>query len=225
MPESSLSSAIHPKYLPKHPRKFIGSVQLRSRASTNLDEDEICRTSSASRRGGVIPTGGTRAGGISSGVGLFGVQGSLRNGCNGECKGMVADNILKRARVCYEQSSLAGAARTMLKRARRRENSNRDDGRGQGVTRGIGREGWGLYVKGGRARCYLACSPDEISASSFRPSSPLLPRSSPPSLPSSYTSFLFFLLCPRPPLLRLSDLPRCSCRAKTFFARAPLSYF
>lgn len=73
------------------------------------------------------------------------------------------------------------------KRARRRE--QRTDGEG-------GCEGRrGLYVKGGRARCYLACSPDEISASSFRPSSPLLPRSSPASLPSSYAFFLF-CFCP-----------------------------
>lgn len=59
--------------------------------------------------------------------------------------------------------------------------------------KGAGR-GW--YVKGGRARCYLACSPDEISASSFRPSSPLLPRSFPPSLPSSYAFFLFCFCLP-----------------------------
>lgn len=75
----------------------------------------------------------------------------------------------------------------------------------------------GLYVKGGRARCYLACSPDEISASSFRPSSPpLLPRSFPPSLPSSYA---FFLFCPLM-LSRLPDSLWCSCEAKSFSARA-----
>lgn len=83
------------------------------------------------------------------------------------------------------------------------------------VARGGGR---GLYVKGGRARCYLACSPDEISASSFRPSFPLLPRSAPPSLPSSYAFFLFcFYLPALSPAYRIS--PRRSCKAKTFSAR------
>lgn len=38
--------------------------------------------------------------------------------------------------------------------------------------------------------------PDEISASSFRPSSPLLPRFSSPSLPSSYAFFLFCFCLP-----------------------------
>lgn len=61
---------------------------------------------------------------------------------------------------------------------------------------GVAKDGGGWYVKGGRARCYLACSPDEISASSFRPSSPLLPRSFPPSLPSSYAFFLFCFCLP-----------------------------
>lgn len=76
-----------------------------------------------------------------------------------------------------------------------------------------------MYVKGGRARCYLACSPDEISASSFRPSFPLLPRSSPPSLPSSYAFFLFcFYLSALFPVYRISS--RRSCKAKTFSARA-----
>jgi len=76
-----------------------------------------------------------------------------------------------------------------------------------------------LYVKGGRARCYLACSPDEISASSFRPSLPLLPRSSPLSLPSSYAFFLFcFCLPALTPAYRIS--PRHSCKAKTFSACA-----
>jgi len=76
-----------------------------------------------------------------------------------------------------------------------------------------------LYVKGGRARCYLACSPDEISASSFRPSFPLLPRSSPLSLPSLYAFFLFcFCLPALTPAYRIS--PRHSCKAKTFSARA-----
>lgn len=170
----------------------------------------------------VIPTGGTRTRWYLVGRWSFrGAWLSLRNGCNSECKGVVADNILKRARVCCGQSSLVGAARTMLKRARRRENRNQDDGCRQGVAREAGSEGeMGLYVKGGRAHCYLACSPDEISASSFRPSSPLLPRSSPPSLPSSYASFLFcFYIFPRT-LLCPPDLPRRSCRAKTFSARA-----
>lgn len=77
------------------------------------------------------------------------------------------------------------------------EESGKRTARWKGIGRGCeGRRG--LYVKGGRARCYLACSPDEISASSFRPSSPpLLPRSFPPSLPSSYAFFLFlFCFCP-----------------------------
>lgn len=76
-----------------------------------------------------------------------------------------------------------------------------------------------MYVKGGRARCYLACSLDEISASSFRPSFPLLPRSSSPSLPSSYAFFLFcFYLLALSPAYRIS--PRRSCKVKTFSARA-----
>lgn len=83
-----------------------------------------------------------------------------------------------------------------------------------------------MYVKGGRARCYLACSPDEISASSFRPSSPLLPRSFSPSLPSSYAFFLFLFLLAlplRPTLLPLTaDSLRSalSRKAKTFSAGA-----
>lgn len=98
-------------------------------------------------------------------------------------------------------------SRTMPKRA---QNAPGQEGGCEG--------GRGLYVKGGRARCYLACSPDEISASSFRPSFPLLPRSSP-----SESSFLVRLL----PLCALSFSPaptrispRRSCKAKTFSARA-----
>lgn len=54
---------------------------------------------------------------------------SHRNGCNGKCKGVAADNILKRARVCCGQSSRRCGSRTMLKRARRRERKT-EGGRG-----------------------------------------------------------------------------------------------
>jgi len=79
-------------------------------------------------------------------------------GVTASVKGVAVDNILKRARVCCGQSSPASVARTMLKRARRRE-QRADGGGGREVAEGRR----GLYVKGGRARCYLACSPDEIS--------------------------------------------------------------
>lgn len=133
-------------------------------------------------------------------------------GVTGECKGVVADNILKRARVCCGQSSLAQrCSHNAKERARRAERA--ESARGEGVAR-TGRTG--LYVKGGRARCYLACSPDEISASSFRPSSlhsylDLLLRVFLPCTPSSSSAF------PRTPFLLLLRSLQRSCEMKNFF--------
>lgn len=89
-----------------------------------------------------------------------------------------------------------------------------ESARGEGVAR---TGGTGLYVKGGRARCYLACSPDEISASSFRPSSlhsylDLLLRVFLPRTPSSSSAFLL-----ASPSYSCLDSPQSSCEVKNFF--------
>lgn len=138
---------------------------------------------------------------------------SHRNGCNGKCKGVAADNILKRARVCCGQSSLAVVVLAQCWREHDEESSMRREGGGCEGERG-------LYVKEGRARCYLACSPDEISASSFRPSFPLLPRSSPPSLPRTPSSSSASLHSPPP-----TGFLRGALVKRKLFPRAPLSDF
>lgn len=182
-----------------------------TRVNTNRYEDKICRTLSVWRRiEGRNPEGSNQWYLVGRELAARSLRGarSHRNGCNGKCKGMAADNILKRARVCCGQSSLAGVALAQCWREHDEESAKRRAGGGCEGERG-------LYVKGGRARCYLACSPDEISASSFRPSFPLLPRSSPLSLPSSYAFFLFCLCSSAlSPAYRIS-LHR-SCKVKTF---------
>lgn len=56
---------------------------------------------------------------------------------------MAADNILKRARVCCGQSSLASVARTMLKRVRRRERKTDGEVEGSRTGGGVAKEGGG----------------------------------------------------------------------------------